>query len=142
MPIAVKHIDKIARKKNRDVLYIAFNKPKKEDDSLQEYYAYEFENDPVRDEFIKWLDENNIPYEMCGPIAREDGWEKYMGQLYIDIPMDENDKRYVKLNEHLEDKEGNMKINGIYYHYVPVEIAMKNTHHDKPGFWDKWAEEF
>lgn len=141
MPQILEHIDKIARDKKRDVLFIVFNEAKKEDE-LEDYFAYEYENDPVRNDFIKWLEENNIPYQKCGPIASENGWESYRGQLYIDIPMDEKDERYLKLNEYLEDENGKMKIDSIGYYYIPLDVAMKNVHHDEPGFWDKWAEDF
>lgn len=141
MPQILEHIDKIARDKKRDVLFIVFNEPK-ENDKLEDYFTYEYETDPIRIEFIQWLEENNIPYQKCAPIARENGWEKYMGQLYIDVPMDEKDQRYLKLNEYLEYENGDMKINGISYCYIPFCVAMKNAHHDEAGFWDKWAEDF
>lgn len=143
MPQILKHIDQIGREKQRDVLYIVFNEPKKDEDRwTDEYLSYKYKNDPVRNEFIQWLEENNIPYEECGPIASEFGWESYRGQLYIDVPMDENDERFLKLNEHLEYPNGEMKIEGIMYYHVPLIISMKNAHHDEPGFWEKWAENF
>ncbi|MEA2017392.1 MAG: hypothetical protein U9N59_02995, partial [Campylobacterota bacterium] len=61
---------------------------------------------------------------------------------YIDIPMDENDKRYLTLNNHLEYENGDMKIDGIMYYNLPLRVAMKNAHHDEAGFWNKWAEDF
>jgi hypothetical protein len=56
--------------------------------------------------------------------------------------MDLNDERYIKLNEHLEYTDGTFKIDGILYYHVPLEMSMKNAHHDEPGFWDRWAENF
>jgi len=35
-----------------------------------------------------------------------------------------------------------MKIDGVVFCYLPLEMAMKNAHHDEPGFWDRWAENF
>ena len=137
----IEHIDKIARDKKRDVLYIVFNAPQENND-IENYFSYDYETDTTRIDFIKWLNDNKIPFEECGPIASENGWESYRGQLYIDIPMDENDVRYLTLNNHLEYENGDMKIDGIMYYHVPLKIAMKNAHHDEPGFWDKWAEDF
>lgn len=141
MPQLLEHIDKIARDKKRDVLYIEFNETQGKTD-IKNYFSYDYETDTKRIDFIKWLNDNKVPFKECGPIARENSWESYRGQLYIDIPMDENDKRYLKLNEHLEYENGDMKISGIMYYHVPLKVAMKNAHHDEPGFWDKWAENF
>jgi len=143
MPQILKHIDKIAREKKRDVLYIVFNEQKNDNDlDIEKYLSYDYKEDKTRQELLKWLDENNIPYEKCGPTASENGWESYRGQLYIDVPMDEKDERYLKLNEHLEDEKGDVKIEGIGYYFLPLKVAMKNAHHDEPGFWEKWAEDF
>ncbi len=140
MPQILKHIDKIAREKKRDVLYIVFNELK--DGDTAKYLTYNYKKDEVRAELLKWLDENNIPFEECGAIASENGWDSYRGQLYIDVPMDEKDERYLKLNEYLEDENGDVKIEGIRYYFIPLKVAMKNAHHDEPGFWEKWAEDF
>lgn len=134
MAIALEHIDKIAREKQRDVIYIEFDK--------KVYPSYEYENYTVRIELMQWLEEHEIPYLPCGHIASEYGWESYRGQLYIDIPMDENNPKYKLLDNHLENEDGSFKIEGIRYMYVPLEVAMKNAHHDEPGFWDEWAENF
>ena len=47
-----------------------------------------------------------------------------------------------KLSEHLEYADGRMKIKGLLFCYVPLEMAMKNKHHDEEGFWERWAENF
>lgn len=134
MPQILEHIDKIARDKQRDVIYIEFDR--------DIYPDYEYENYEERNNLIEWLKQHEISYRMCGPIASENGWESYRGQLYIDVPMDDNNSQYRLLNKHLEDEEGKMKINGVGHYYVPLEVAMKNKHHDEPGFWDRWAENF
>ncbi len=134
MPQILKHIDKIAREKQRDVLFIEFDR--------EIYPSYDYENYEERKKLLQWLDKNNIPYEECGPMASEYGWESYRGQLYIDIPFDKNNEEYKNLNELLENPDGSMKIPGVNFWYLPLEVAMKNKHHDEPGFWDKWAENF
>ena len=134
MPQIVKHIDKIAREKQRDVLFIDFDR--------EIYPSYDYENYEERNKLITWLEENDIPYQLCGPIASELGWESYRGQFFIDIPIDENNKKYKLLCKHLENPDGSMKIPGVNFWYLPLEVAMKNKHHDESGFWDKWAENF
>jgi hypothetical protein len=134
MPMTIEHIDKIARDKQRDVLFITFDK--------KVYPSYEYEEYEARQNLIKWFEENDIPYKLCGHYASECGWESYRGQLYIDVPMDEDNPKFQLLNNHLEYEDGTMKIKGVLYMYLSLEIAMKNAHHDEPGFWDKWAEDF
>lgn len=76
MPQLIRHIDKIAREKQRDVLFVSFDK--------DEFPNYDYENYKIRNKIIKWLDKNNIPFEECGEFANENGWESYRGQLYLD----------------------------------------------------------
>ena len=134
MPQILKHIDKIAREKQRDVLFIDFDR--------EMYPSYDYKNYEERKKLLQWLDKNNIPYEECGHMASEYEWESYRGQLYIDIPFDKNNEEYKNLNELLENPDGSMKIPGVNFWYLPLKVAMKNKHHDEPGFWDKWAENF
>ena len=134
MPMIIEHIDKIARDKKRDVIYIEFDR--------DVYPSYDYEEYTERINLIKWLEKNNTNYSICGHYASENGWESYRGQLYIDIPMDDDNPKYQLLNNHLENKDGSFKIKGVSYMYLPLKIAMKNAHHDEPGFWDKWAEDF
>jgi len=130
----IEHIDKIARDKNRDILYITFDK--------EIYPSYEFEEYTQRNNIIKWLNDNDIPFKECGQIANESGWESYRGELYIDVPMDDENSKYKLLNNHLEYPDGTFKISGVNYMYLSLKIAMKNSHHDEPGFWENWADKF
>jgi len=134
MPLLLEHIDKIAREKKRDVIFINFDK--------EIFPSYDWENYDERNNLIKWLKKNEISYEMCGPIACECGWESYRGQLYIDLPIDENNTKYQLLCEHLDGPNGTFKIPGVEAWIMPLSVAMENAHHDEPGFWDKWAENF
>ena len=130
----IKHIDKIARDKQRDVLFIRFQK--------DVFPRHDWEHWAVRNELIVWLDANGFSHEKCAEFADEHGWEGYRGQLYIDVPFDEADEKYQLLSSHLEKQDGTPKFKGIVLYYLPLSEAMKNSHHDKPGFWDKWAEAF
>jgi len=80
--------------------------------------------------------------EHIDKIASEDGYEGYRGQLYINLPLDETNKQYKLLDNHLMTADNKFKNEGIQFYYLPLKIAMKNTHHDEPGFWEKWAENF
>jgi len=46
------------------------------------------------------------------------------------------------LNEHLENPDGSSKVKGVTLWALTLELALKNKHHDEPGFWEKWAENF
>jgi hypothetical protein len=89
MPMMIKHIDKIAREKERGVLSVTFEGDKFETDAYEEYAE--------RKELIAFLEKNHIGYEMCGDIASETGWRSYRGQLYIDLPFVKENTQYMLL---------------------------------------------
>ncbi len=132
MPQILEHIDKIAREKGRDVLYIAFDKEVFPDD--------DYENWSVRNDLLEWFEENDINAIPCGLLAERNGFlildEQYRGWLYLDVPFDENVPKYIKLRDHLENPDGSLCIPGVKFYYLPLEIAMKYKHHDEPGYWD------
>ena len=134
MPQLLQHIDAIARQKQRDVLFGAFHY---DNPDLTDY-----ENLPCRVELIAWLDANAIAWAPCGDIADPDCMRPYKGQLYFDVPFDEADAQYRLLAQHLEHPDGTGRIDGLRFCFVPLDIAMKNAHHDAPGYWESWAEDF
>ena len=88
---------------------------------------------------MEWLDKNNISYKQCGGIAC-DGvisapWE---GEIYIDVIFDEDNEDYKKLVAFLENEDGSMRIPKVKFYYLALEVALKNKHHDEPGYWDNW----
>lgn len=141
MPMILEHIDAIARKKGRDVLFLDFPQNIGSDES--EIFAdVDWDELPVRQQAIAWLDQNQIEWRECGHIANENMMCGYRGRIYIDVPFDLENIVFQKLSEHLETPEGEMKIAGVTFCYLPLEVAMKNAHHDESGFWEKWAETF
>ncbi len=62
--------------------------------------------------------------------------EKYRGQLYIDIPFDQSNLDYQRLERLLENEDGTMKFPQVLFFYLPLERAMINAHHDEPGYWE------
>lgn len=134
MPQIIEHIDKIARDKKRDVLFVSFDK--------DEFPDYDYENYKIREKIINWLNKNKISYKKCGHFASEHWWESYRGQLYLDIPIDENSDNYKKIISYFENEDGTMKLKGVTLFYLELKIAMKNAHHDEEGFWDNWQKIF
>lgn len=144
MPQLLEYIDAIARKKKRDVLYLIFHRKNNgveivEDDS---WLNYDFRKDTRRKQVLKWFDAHGVPWQKCGPVARENGFDSYLGEVYIDVPFDENDQQYCKVRDYLENPDGSMRFKSVMFCYLPLEHAMRNAHHDEPGFWEKWAEDF
>lgn len=136
----LKYIDEIAREKQRTVLGVIFNAPPK--DELDFFPRVDYENLKVRQDLIKLLDENGISWERCGSIANECVITGYNGQLYIDLSFDESLPQYQLVREFLEHPDGTMRYPEATFIYVPLEVAMKNAHHDEPGYWEDWAENF
>lgn len=141
MPMLIEYIDAIARKKQRDVLYITFHpKNSRDDDSWGR--SYDWKDLPMRETVCKWLTENHIDWQPCGPVANEHSMRSYRGQIYLDVPYDDNDPLYVLVRDYLENPDGTMRFDTVTFWYWPLEKAMENAHHDEPGFWEKWAENF
>jgi hypothetical protein len=143
MPMLIEHIDAIARKKQRDVLNIEFHPVNWgmdcEDDSWR---AYDYNQDTRRATVIAWLDGHNILWQKCGPVASETGFRSYLGEIYVDVPFDVNDPQYQLVCNYLENPDGTMRDENVRWYYLPLDHAMKNAHHDEPGFWERWAENF
>lgn len=146
MPQLLSHIDAIARKKGRDVLFVRFGEF---DDLLVPLRISRFweethdrENDSNRSELIAWLDANGINWCPCGLFAHEDYMVSYEGDIYLDVPYDSTDPVYQKISHRLENPDETRKIPGVTFCCLSLKCAMQNAHHDEPGFWEKWAEGF
>ena len=138
MPFLIDHIDAIARLKGRDVVYVIF--PACANWFDIDAPNIDWENYASRNAIISWLNENRIGWVPCGNFANENLMESYAGQIYIDVPFDPDDETYRKVQEFLENPDGTAKFEGAKFWYVPLAMAMKNKHHDEPGFWDEHAK--
>ena len=144
MPRFIEHIDKIARIKNRTVLYASFE-PEQTHGIIMKapnHFYDDYKNDTNRKELIEWLDENRIDWQECGHFASETGWQAYGGNIYIDVPWDESDDKFVIVQQRLENADGTPRDPRVKFWAVDLAEAQKNAHHDEPGFWEKWAENF
>lgn len=142
MPMLIEHIDAIARKKHRDVLYLTFHKKNAKPIDLWKSNGYDYHSDRMRDNVCKWLTEHDITWQPCGHIASESTMISYRGQIYLNVPFDENDLDYMLIRDYLEHPDGSMRFPTVTFWYLPLEKAMENAHHDEPGFWEKWAKDF
>ena len=139
MPMLLDHIDKIARDKKRDVIFVEFAKcSHRRTKKGQE----KWETLPERMQVTAYLDQIGVAWKPCGEIASESGYSAYAGQIYIDHPYDEDDTVYQKIQDYFERPDGTMKDPDVTLWLVTLELANKNAHHDEPGFWERWAENF
>ena len=136
MPLVIKSIDAIARQRQRDVLFVEFH-PQADSRGLFPY-RYDWQTDPQRQRFLTWLDEQNIVWRYCGEFASESCFRAYLGQVYIDLPMDETNKKYCRVRDYLERLDGSMRYENIRFFVLPLAVAMRNAHHDEPGFWERF----
>jgi hypothetical protein len=145
MPYTIEYIDAIARKKKRDVIYLEFtngNVPSDAEMSPLDMPSVNWRELPIRKTIIEWLDANKIEWDLCGHFASTRVMASYRGQIYIDIPFDPGLPAYQTLAEFLELPDGTGRFPGVGFHYLPLDVAMQNAHHDEPGFWEKWADGF
>ena len=98
MPQTFDFIDRIARQKQRDVLYVHFSTKQYEKPT------------PVfrskkRHAFIMWLEEQDIDFYSCAePLgAKSKTGERDEWDLYIDVPFDTAGPQYQLLSGYLED---------------------------------------
>ncbi len=153
MPLLLEHIDAIARRKQRGVLYLEFHPlalaPEAgESLSAQDVWAWKTMPDsawqalPIRQQIIDWLDAQGIGWQRCGHFAAVGMMMGYRGQLYIDLPYDKSCPAFQKLEAFLENPDGSMRYAEVFFICCSLDKAMENAAHDAPGFWERWAETF
>lgn len=144
MPFILKHSDKIAREKNRDILLLRFSPtPEEKQPRLNiekdnyDNFTISFGGNKYINQILNWFISEEIPWEFCLS-SRCEGVlvEPYDGYVYIDVPYDINNATFLKLNNYLENPDGSMRWDGVGYYYLELSMAMKNAHHDVPGFDD------
>lgn len=137
MPQLIEHIDAIARRKQRDALYILFF----EEDGGKQVLC-DWRENKSRKLIIEWLDANGYSWSPCGGKANVNVMRSYRGSIYIDTPFDKDDPTYRVLETFLENADGTMRFPEMTFCVITLDNAMENAHHDEPGFWENWAENF
>jgi hypothetical protein len=75
-------------------------------------------------------------------VASETDICSYAGQIYLNVPYDVDDYDYKRVQTFLEHPDGSMRFDGVKFWIVSLQVAMKNAHHDEPGYWERWANRF
>ena len=147
MPYEIEHIDAIARKLQRDVLFVVFHAPTTgmSDQEQQRFdfdTRYDWKASQTRSELIGWLDAKGFEWTLCGHVANTSMMISYRGQIYIDLPYDTSSAACLALCDHLEFPDGTMRFPDATLCLLQLHVAMTNAEHDEPGFWDRWADKF
>jgi len=138
MPQIIEHIDAIARKVERGVLFLVFFQ-----DQDGAPVRERWDVNPSRKEVISWLDANGYAWRECGEIASDDWLTMgYRGSIYLATAFDEGDPAYQKLEQYLESPDGTLRLPKMRFLLLTMEAALRNAHHDAPGYWEKRAESF
>ena len=131
MPQLIYHVDEIARKEGRGILYITFGpyqEPLKPSVFMDDkYLSWCWEDFQPRQEVIKWLDDNGFTWHECGHANWRHGWSlsSYYGCIYLDISYDVNDEKYMQLQNHLEHPDGTMRSPDVQLCLIPLEVALR-----------------
>jgi hypothetical protein len=140
--MSIQHIDAIAREKGRDVLYVTFlKKPAKKGKSANRS-TFDWEESRVRNDLIEWLNQRGIAWVPCAGVANLDFMEAYHGGLYVDLPIDEGSPEFSVFFNYVEFPDGTKNPPALKAYICALEDAQKNSTHDVPGFWDRWAATF
>ncbi len=129
MPQIIKTIDQIARELQRDVLMIEFQ-------DAESSFRLGYRKNPSRMFILDTLERCGVPYYACGPYADDTGIEGYRGQIYIDVPIVGEDRRYREVQVLMTNPGGLSRFKDAWLRYLPLEKAMENAHHDAPGYWE------
>ncbi len=131
-----KQIDDIAITKQRDVLYCTFDGSSyKEIDYIEIFNDnYDFEEDKDRDKFCNWLDSNNIKWQPCGHYYINTNLKNriYRGQIYIDVPIDDDDPQFQLLGNYFIDEHFNKNnYPDLFFCFLRIENAYLNQFFDE-----------
>lgn len=120
MPQLIRTIDEIAREKQRDVIFVQFH-------NFSTGFVADYRTNPSREAIISWLDEQDIAYVPCGGFESGCIVERYDGELYIDVAIDEKDDNFFKLSERFIGDDGERQYENAWLFYLPLAVALLNS---------------
>ncbi|NYE60727.1 hypothetical protein FHW58_001879 [Duganella sp. 1224] len=130
MPQLIEHIDAIARRQRRAVLYLEFHRATPQ-------RRYDYAHDAQRGAVLAWLDAHGLAWGPCGEFADVNVMSSYMGQIYLEVPYDESLAAYRLVRDYLEHPDGSMRHPTVRFCVMPLDYALRNAEHDTPGFWER-----
>ena len=133
----IAHIDTIARREGRAMLYIEF-----QPQAFSEWRRYRYAEDLMHAAVLAWLDTQGFTWQVCGPFADPDVTVPYLGQVALDAPYEECLSKYRRLRDYLESPDGTMCHAGVRFCGITFDYAVRNATHDAPGFWESVGANF
>lgn len=118
----LQNIDEISREMNRDVLLLRFHPT-----DFDEYLEYEYKNDAVRTEILENLKQMEIPFKPCLGFYHPNDFGRWCGQIYLDVPYDENLPMYQRLKEYLEFPDNSMRFETVKFYILKLEQAIDHA---------------
>jgi len=114
MPPRIDRIDAIARKLQRDVLFVIFHTPHAE---MTEGQHHRFKMDTridwelctVRQDMSDWLDAQEIAWRTCAGFASTNTVVSYLGKIYIDAHYEPELPRYQTVAQFMEFSDGGVR---------------------------------
>lgn len=123
------YIEDLALQKQRDVVLVIFYRHLK-DWLVRRPHSevVNWDKHPIRSRVIKFLDENDINYQPTMGTFDSDlaEFDIYAGCLYIDVPFDEDDPQYQKVQRFLEFKDGTSRFEHTIFCYCRLSDAHKD----------------
>ena len=119
--ILIEHIDEIARRVQRDVLFLEF------DSNWQIDLSAPSPNDGRnRNKIIYWLDQHYVPWTMCGPMMRKNYITSYKGGIFINVEVDSKNEIYQSVLKFLENPDGTSRFENVRVLILRLTVALEN----------------
>lgn len=122
MPQIIPTTDEIAVREQRDIVFLSFSDTSEPTSAEDEPW----ERIPERQKIIRWLNANNIAWEMCIHCPPGAQISSYKGAIYLNVAPDVQCKRYELLLEFLEDEQGNCCFPGVNFLLLPLPLAQSS----------------
>ncbi|MBN3813352.1 hypothetical protein [Paraburkholderia sp. Ac-20347] len=138
MSAIFEHIDAIARKKRRDVLFIEFYRVDAKGKRGCLVAGFDWPRLTMRQQIIEWLDKRRIEWEPCSHAEVPALIMSYRGQIYIDLPFDRGVSAYRELEAFFGKPNGKMRVSGVRLCRLRYTAALRNADQYGADYWDRW----
>jgi hypothetical protein len=118
-------IDRIACARGRDVIFLDMLQGP---DNCNLGFGRRWDERPEVAEATAWLDENSIPWQLCGSIVP--GIEILEGgplAIYIDVPYEPGSEILAKLEARFENTDGKPKHPELRLTLLPLQVAKRQV---------------
>lgn len=119
-------IDRVARRLNRDVYYLALID---DDGEFRDIYTDVSET-------TEWLEARQIGWSLCAGFSEETVWlEGGPGCIFLDIHPETEADAMQQVEARFMDAEGKSSVPGYVPAVLRIDVARKFAHRDDPDYW-------